>query len=99
MARKKQQIQTDFDIPDYQIESLARVLLPQINARDQRDLFALYQRTEREKQALQGDADVLREIREHAPDKLQEVMETIRQRKLDKYRPKPFKSSGNHWSK
>ena len=71
----------------------------QISARDQRDVFALYQRTEREKQALQGDADVLREIREHAPDKLQEVMETIRQRKLDKYRPKPFKSSGNHWSK
>ena len=30
MARKRQQIQTDFDIPDYQIESLARVLLPQI---------------------------------------------------------------------
>ena len=30
MARRKQQIQTDFDIPDYQIESLARVLLPQI---------------------------------------------------------------------
>ena len=30
MARKKQQIQTDFDIPDYQIESLARVLFPQI---------------------------------------------------------------------
>ena len=48
---------------------------------------------------LQSDADVLREIREHAPDKLQEVMETVRQRKLDKYRSKPFKSSGNHWSK
>ena len=31
MARKKL-IQTDFDIPDYQIESLARVLLPQIRA-------------------------------------------------------------------
>ena len=30
MARRKQQIQTDFDIPDYQIESLARVLLPKI---------------------------------------------------------------------
>ena len=30
MTRKKQQIQTDFDIPDYQIESLARVLLPKI---------------------------------------------------------------------
>ena len=29
MARKKL-IQTDFDIPDYQIESLARVLFPQI---------------------------------------------------------------------
>ena len=71
----------------------------QISARDQRDVFALYQRTEREKQALQGDADALHEIREHAPDKLQEVMETVRQRKLNKYRPKPFKSSGNHWSK
>lgn len=71
----------------------------QISVRDQRDMFALYQRTEREKQALQGDADVLREIREHAPDKLNEVMETVRQRKLDKYRPKPFRSSGNHWSK
>ena len=71
----------------------------QISARDQHDVFTLYQKTEREKQALQGDADILREIREHAPDKLQEVMETVRQRKLDKYRPKPFKSSGNHWSK
>ena len=71
----------------------------QISARDQSDVFNLYQKTEREKQALQGDADVLREIREHAPDKLKEVMETVRQRKLDKYRPKPFKSSGNHWGK
>ena len=71
----------------------------QISARDQHDVFALYQKTEREKQALQGDADVLREIREHAPDKLNEVMETVRQRKLDKYRPKPLKSSANHWSK
>lgn len=71
----------------------------QISARDQSDVFDLYQKTEREKQALQCDADVLREIREHAPDKLQEVMETVRQRKLDKYRAKPLKSSGNHWSK
>ena len=70
-----------------------------ISARDQSDVFNLYQKTEREKQALQGDADVLREIMEHAPDKLQEIMETVRQRKLDKYRPKPFKSSSNHWSK
>ena len=71
----------------------------QISARDQSDVFNLYQKSDREKQALQSDADVLREIREHAPDKLQEVMETVRQRKLDKYSPKPFKSSGNHWSK
>ena len=67
----------------------------QISARDQSDVFNLYQKTEREKQSLQSDADVLREIREHASDKLQEVMETVRQRKLDKYRPKPFKSYGN----
>ena len=71
----------------------------QTSARDQHDVFNLYQKTEREKQALQGDADVLREIREHAPDKLKEVMETVRLRKLDEYRPKTFKSSGNHWSK
>ena len=71
----------------------------QISTRDQSDVFTLYQKTEREKQALQSDADVLREIREHAPDKLKEAMETVRQRKLDKYRHKPFKSSGNHWSK
>ena len=71
----------------------------EVSRRDQHDVFNLYQKTEREKQALQSDADVLREIREHAPDKLQEVMETVRQRKFDKYRPKPFKSSGNHWSK
>lgn len=28
MPRKKQQPKTDFDIPEYQMESLARVLLP-----------------------------------------------------------------------
>ena len=71
----------------------------EVSRRDQHDVFNLYQKTEREKRALQSDADILREIREHAPDKLQEVMETVRQRKLDKYRPKPFKSSGNHWGK
>ena len=71
----------------------------QVSTRDQSDVFNLYQKTEREKQVLQGDADILREIREHAPDKLNEVMETVRQHKLDKYRPKPFKSSGDHWSK
>ncbi len=71
----------------------------EVSRRDQHDVFNLYQKTEREKRALQSDADILREIREHAPDKLQEAMETVRRRKLDKYRPKPFKSSGNHWSK
>ena len=71
----------------------------EVSRRDQHDVFNLYQKTEREKRALQSDADILREIREHAPDKLQEVMETVRQRKMDKYRPKPFKSTGNYWSK
>ena len=70
-----------------------------VSRHDQHDVFTLYQKTEREKQALQNDAGILREIRKHAPDKLQEVMETVRQRKLGKYRPNPFKSSGNHWGK
>ncbi len=70
----------------------------EVSRRDQHDVFTLYQKTEREKKALQSDADVLRQIREHAPDKLKEALATAEQRKTAKH-SSPFKGSGNKWSK
>lgn len=66
--------------------------------KDQHDVFQLYQKTERERQSLQEDANTLRELRKQAPDKLREALATAEQRKAVK-RSSPFKSSGNGWSK
>ena len=70
----------------------------EVSRRDQHDVFTLYQKTEREKKALQSDADVLRQIREHAPDKLKEALATAEQRKTAKHST-PFKGSESKWSK
>lgn len=70
----------------------------EVSRRDQHDVFTLYQKTEREKQALKSDADVLRQIREHAPDKLREALAAAEQRKTAKHST-PFKGSENKWSK
>ena len=70
----------------------------EVSRRDQHDVFTLYQKTEREKQALKSDADVLRHIREHAPDKLREALAAAEQRKTAKHST-PFKGSENKWSK
>ena len=72
--------------------------LLEVSRRDQHDVFTLYQKTEREKQALKSDADVLRQIREHAPDKLREALAAAEQRKTAKHST-PFKGSENKWSK
>lgn len=69
-----------------------------ISRRDQHDVFTLYQKTEREKQALQSEADILRHIREYAPDKLKEALSAAEQRKTTN-RSSTFKNSGNDWSK
>ncbi len=66
--------------------------------KDQYDVFQLYQKTERERQSLQEDARILRELREQVPEKLKEAIATAEQRKAVK-RSSPFKSSGNGWSK
>lgn len=66
--------------------------------KDQHDVFQLYQKTERERQALEKDAKTLRELREQAPDKLKEAIATAEQRKAAK-RSTPFKGSGTGWSK
>lgn len=66
--------------------------------KDQHDVFQLYQKTERERQALEKDAKTLRELREQAPDKLKEALATAEQRKAEK-RSAPFKGCGNGWDK
>lgn len=68
------------------------------STKDQHDIFQLYQKTERERQALEKDAKTLRELQEQAPDKLKEAIATAVQRKSAK-RSSPFKSYGNGWSK
>lgn len=67
----------------------------EMSRRDQHDVFTLYQKTEREKKALQSDADTLRALREHAPDKLREALAAAEQRKTTKH-PSPFKGSGSN---
>ena len=62
---------------------------------DQHDVLTLYQKTEREKKALQSDADTLRALREHAPDKLKEALAEAEQRKTAKH-SSPFKGSGSN---
>lgn len=69
-----------------------------VSRRDQHDVFTLYQKTEREKQALQSEADILRHIREYAPDKLKEALSAAEQRKTTN-RSSTFKNSGNDWRK
>ena len=69
----------------------------EMSRRDQHDVFTLYQKTEREKQALKSDADTLRALREHAPDKLKEALATAEQRKTAKH-SSPFKGSGSNRS-
>ena len=68
------------------------------STKDQQDVFQLYQRTERERQALDKDAKTLRELREQAPDKLKEALAVAEQRKAEKHSTL-FKGSGNGWSK
>lgn len=70
----------------------------EVSRRDQHDVFTLYQKSEQLNRQLKGDADTLRTLREHAPDKLKEALATAEQRKTAKH-SSPFKNSGNSWSK
>ena len=70
----------------------------EVSRRDQHDVFTLYQKTEQLNRQLKSDADTLRILREHAPDKLKEALATAEQRKTAKH-SSPFKGSGNNWSK
>lgn len=70
----------------------------EVSRRDQSDVFTLFQKTEQLNRQLKGDADTLRTLREHAPDKLKEALAAAEQRKTAKH-SSPFKGSGNNWNK
>ena len=55
--------------------------------KDQHGLYTELQASEKENAALKRDADTLRTLRTHAPDKLQEAMDTAKRRQESKRRP------------
>ena len=65
--------------------------------KDQHGLYTELQASEKENAALKRDADTLRTLRAHAPDKLQEAMDTAKRRRENK-RP-PFRGNSSSWTK
>ena len=65
--------------------------------KDQHGLYTELQASEKENAALKRDADALRTLRTHAPDKLQEAMDAAKRRQESK-RP-PFRSNSSSWTK
>ena len=65
--------------------------------KDQHGLYTELQASEKENAALKQDADTLRTLRTHAPDKLQEAMDTAKRRQ-ESNRP-PFRSNSSSWTK
>ena len=65
--------------------------------KDQHGLYTELQASEKENAALKRDADTLRTLRTHAPDKLQEAMDTAKRRRESK-RP-PFRGNSSSWTK
>ena len=65
--------------------------------KDQHGLYTELQASEKENAALKRDADALRTLRTHAPDKLQEAMDTAKRRQ-ESNRP-PFRGNSSSWTK
>lgn len=65
--------------------------------KDQHGLYTELQASEKENAALKRDADTLRTLRTHAPDKLQEAMDTAKRRR-ESTRP-PFRGNSSSWTK
>lgn len=65
--------------------------------KDQHGLYTELQASEKENAALKRDADTLRTLRTHAPDKLQEAMDTAKRRQESKHAP--FRGNSSSWTK
>ena len=81
------------DIPTLAAELTKTKTALQYSTKDQSGLFRELQQAERKNAELQRSADLLKEIKELAPEKLDEALETVKERKAAK-RASPFKSSG-----
>lgn len=65
--------------------------------KDQHGLYTELQASEKENAALKRDADTLRTLRTHAPDKLQEAMDTAKRRQENNH--PPFRGNSSSWTK
>lgn len=65
--------------------------------KDQTGLFSELQKAERENVSLKKDAQTYRTIREHAPDKLAEAIDTAARRQKSKHAP--FRGNSSSWTK
>ena len=65
--------------------------------KDQHGLYTELQASEKENAALKRDADALRTLKTHAPDKLQEAMDAAKRRRESK-RPS-FRGNSSSWTK
>ena len=86
------------DVPALAAELAKTKTELQYSTKDQHGLFQELQQAERKNAELQRSADLLREIRRHAPEKLDEAIEAVNKRKAAK-RASPFQSSNDQWSK
>ena len=86
------------DVPALAAELAKTKTELQYSTKDQHGLFQELQQAERKNAELQRSADLLREIRRHAPEKLDEAIEAVNIRKAAK-RASPFQSSNDQWSK
>ena len=65
--------------------------------KDQHGLYTELQKSEKEKAILKREAEITRTLIAHAPDKLQEAMDTAKRRQESK-RP-PFRGNSSSWTK
>ena len=65
--------------------------------KDQHGLYTELQASEKENAALKRDADTLRMIKAHAPDKLQVAMDTAKRRQENNH--PPFRGNSSSWTK
>ena len=70
-----------------------------LTVQDQCGLFQELQQAEKKNAELQQNADFLRELKQLAPDKLSETIETVKERKKAKYTSSPLHSSARQRSK
>lgn len=64
---------------------------------DQHGLYTELQKSEKEKAILKREAEITQTLIAHAPDKLQEAMDTAKRRQESKHAP--FRSNSSSWTK